>query len=200
MSERKQGFQSAGYIDHSYLQGINEPNVRVMFKTPLNFLIVWPLCSPTQINFRAIKGASFSRFCLKLCNHDCHFVSCQGRKYQAGLQRSLDQNITYHQGSGSSHRQTCGQLIWGYFGSLFYRQLENEKNAALKFHRGNFDESMVLSPTAESDLQWWVENIENVSKLISQGNPSYTLNTDASLQGWGAVFQGQSSGGHWAPD
>ena len=28
----------------------------------------------------------------------------------------------------------------------------------------------------------------------------YTLNTDASLQGWGAVFQGQSSGGCWAPD
>ena len=39
-----------------------------------------------------------------------------------------------------------------------------------------------------------------VSKPISQGNPSYTLYTDASLQGWGAVFQGQSSGGHWAPD
>ena len=84
-------------------------------------------------------------------------------------------------------------------GPLFYRQLENDKKAALKFHHGNFDESMV-SPTAKSDLQWWVENIENVSKPISQGNPSYTLYTDASLQGWGAVFQGQSSGGHWAPD
>lgn len=59
---------------------------------------------------------------------------------------------------------------------------------------------MVLSPTAKSDLQWWVENIENVSKPISQGNPSYTLYTDASLQGWGAVFHGQSSGGHWALD
>ncbi|KAL9965154.1 hypothetical protein ACROYT_G028915 [Oculina patagonica] len=53
-------------------------------------------------------------------------------------------------------------------GPLFYRQLENEKTAALKFHHGNFDESMVLSPTAKSDLQWWVENIGNVSKPISQ--------------------------------
>ena len=78
-------------------------------------------------------------------------------------------------------------------GRMFYRQLENDKTAALKFHHGNFDESMVLSPTAKSDLQWWVENIENVSKPSSQGNPSYTLYTDASLQGWGAVFQGQSS-------
>lgn len=60
-------------------------------------------------------------------------------------------------------------------GPLFYRRLENEKTAALMFHHGNFDESMVLSPTAKLDLQWWVENIGNVSKPISQGNPSYTL-------------------------
>ncbi|CAH3132147.1 unnamed protein product [Pocillopora meandrina] len=51
---------------------------------------------------------------------------------------------------------------------LFSRQLKKEKTAALKFHHGNFDESMALSPKAESDLQWWVENIENVSKPISQ--------------------------------
>ena len=60
-------------------------------------------------------------------------------------------------------------------GPLFDRQLENDKTKAFKFHHGNFDESMVLSPTAKSDLQWWVENIENVIKPISQGNPSYTL-------------------------
>ena len=54
-------------------------------------------------------------------------------------------------------------------GSLFYRQLENDKTAALKFHHGNFDESMVLPPT--------------VSKSISKGIPSYTLYRDASLQG-----------------
>ena len=32
---------------------------------------------------------------------------------------------------------------------LFYRQLKKEKTAALKFHYGNFDESMALSPKAE---------------------------------------------------
>ena len=37
-------------------------------------------------------------------------------------------------------------------GPLFYRQLENGKTAALEFHPGNFDESMVLSHSAESDL------------------------------------------------
>lgn len=37
-------------------------------------------------------------------------------------------------------------------GPLFYRKLENDKMAALKFHHGNFNEGMVLSPTAEIEL------------------------------------------------
>ena len=85
-------------------------------------------------------------------------------------------------------------------GPLFFRQLENEKTVSLKLQYGNFDAEMVLSATARSDLQWWVKNIERASKPISQGKPSYSLYTDASLLGWGAVFQDHSSGGHWAPD
>ena len=83
---------------------------------------------------------------------------------------------------------------------LFYRQLKKEKTAALKFHHGNFDESMALSPKAESDLQWWVENIENVSKPISQGNPSTLLIQMHPYMDRQLFFWGQSSGGHWAPD
>ena len=83
---------------------------------------------------------------------------------------------------------------------LFYRQLKKEKTAALKFHHGNFDESMALSPKAESDLQWWVENIENVSKPISQGNPSTLLIQMHPYMDRQLFFGGQSSGGHWAPD
>ncbi|KAL9978098.1 hypothetical protein ACROYT_G015579 [Oculina patagonica] len=83
-------------------------------------------------------------------------------------------------------------------GPLFYRQLENEKTAVLKFHHGNFDEvwccHLLQSQIYSGGLRIFV------SKPISQGNPSYTLHTDASLQGWGAVFQGQISGGRWAPD
>ena len=83
---------------------------------------------------------------------------------------------------------------------LFYRQLKKEKTAALKFHHGNFDESIALSPIAESDLQWWVENIENVSKPISQGNPSTLLIQMHPYMDRQLFFWGQSSGGHWAPD
>lgn len=86
-----------------------------------------------------------------------------------------------------------------HMGPLFFRQLENEKTASFKLHYCNFDAKMVLSATARSDLQWWAKNIERASKPITQGKPSYPLYTDASLMGWGAVFQYHSSGGRWAP-
>ena len=44
------------------------------------------------------------------------------------------------------------------FGQLFYRQLEIDKAAALKLHKGDFDQSMVLSDIAKQDLVWWIEN------------------------------------------
>ena len=73
------------------------------------------------------------------------------------------------------------------------------KTASFKLHYCNFDAEMVLSATARSDLQWWAKNIERASKPITQGKPSYPLYTDASLMGWGAVFQYHSSGDRWAP-
>ena len=65
------------------------------------------------------------------------------------MQRSFDQNTTYHQGRAV----VIGKLVASCPGvamvPLFYRQLKKEKTAALKFHYGNFDESMALSPKAE---------------------------------------------------
>lgn len=87
-----------------------------------------------------------------------------------------------------------------HIGPLFFRQLENEKTAFLKLQYGNFDATMVVSATARSDLQWWVDNIETTSKPISESKPSCSIYTDASLLGWGAVFQDHSSGGRWAPE
>lgn len=66
-------------------------------------------------------------------------------------------------------------------GPLLFRQLENEKTASLKLHYGNFDSKIVLSSTAKSALQWWVDNSERVSKPISQRNPLHFKYTDASL-------------------
>ena len=43
------------------------------------------------------------------------------------------------------------------FGRLHYRQLESEKNLALKKNKGNFDTTLFLTTTAKNE--WWLENI-----------------------------------------
>ena len=82
------------------------------------------------------------------------------------------------------------------FGQLFYRQLEIDKAAALKLHKGDFDQTMMLSDIAKQDLVWWIENV-GMGKKISHGNPVIVLKTDASLTGWGAVLNDKDTGGRW---
>ena len=81
---------------------------------------------------------------------------------------------------------------------LYYRQLEKEKNLALKFNKGNFDASVKLSTAARKELQWWVDNIDTAFKPVSPGKPKVTITTDASPIGWGVECGGVSTGGHWS--
>lgn len=82
---------------------------------------------------------------------------------------------------------------------LFYRTLENEKIDGLKQNYGNFDAQMELSTSAKSDLQWWIDNIQQSDKKLLPPNPDIVITTDASKQGWGAVRDNQTTGGRWAP-
>ncbi|VDH99325.1 Hypothetical predicted protein [Mytilus galloprovincialis] len=46
---------------------------------------------------------------------------------------------------------------------------------------------------------WWLENVKTVNgRPIRNDSPSYYLHTDASLNGWGAVFHGKQTQGHWS--
>ena len=85
------------------------------------------------------------------------------------------------------------------YGPLYYRQLEREKSHAIKDNNGNYEAFMSLSPDAKTELQWWIENIENSFNVISHDPPSLTISTDASKIGWGGVFNDMTCGGHWSP-
>lgn len=76
--------------------------------------------------------------------------------------------------------------------------LENDKSQALKRTRGNFDASMSLSNHAKSELQWWIQHVENAYNVINHPQPHHQITTDASLTGWGAESAGVSSGGNWS--
>lgn len=84
------------------------------------------------------------------------------------------------------------------YGPLHYRNIEREKIKALKSSRGDFDGLMLISGTIKSDLQWWIDNLAHQKRYIDHGNPDHQIITDASLLGWGAVFENEKIGGRWS--
>ncbi len=87
------------------------------------------------------------------------------------------------------------------YGQLYYRQLENEKIAALKHCAGNFEASMSLSDLARHDLRWWIANIQCEKKYLVEPKVKMTIHTDASSFGYGYtnLDEGVSGGGKWLP-
>ena len=66
------------------------------------------------------------------------------------------------------------------FGKLHHRNLEIEKNLALRKHKGNYEAQLALSSTAKDELTWWIETVDKAFNLISHGNPVIDLRIDAS--------------------
>ena len=81
------------------------------------------------------------------------------------------------------------------FGPLHYRQLEKDKSRALKKSKGNFDHVMEISEAGRKELSWWIENITDAFNDVCHRDPDIVIHSDASLQGWGCVCEGASSGG-----
>ena len=84
------------------------------------------------------------------------------------------------------------------YGPLHYRSLEQDKTRALKSCMGDFDCHVSLSEDSYRELGWWIKHIDQSFNVISHGQPSSTLTTDASRTGWGAVFETTSTGGSWS--
>ena len=83
------------------------------------------------------------------------------------------------------------------YGQLFYRSLELAKCEALRYNKGDYGATMTLNNECRHDLQWWIDNFESTYKLICQPFPSVTTQSDASLEGWGAVRGETSTGRRW---
>ena len=73
------------------------------------------------------------------------------------------------------------------YGLFHFRALKFEKSQALKEARGTFDGPICLSVTARSEIIWWVENAHSQFRNVHR-NYGGLLTTDASKEGWGAVF------------
>ena len=96
-----------------------------------------------------------------------------------------------------SHASQTGILI----APLHYRGLERvQLQAVLQYgHRRRV--VVPLSSQALDDLNWWVLDSSRASGCPIQLPPiDTTIWTDASKRGWGATYQGISTGGHWGAE
>ena len=80
-------------------------------------------------------------------------------------------------------------------GKLHYRKLERAKTEALSVHRGKYERPIHISEDARKEIRWWRDNIMDSFSPIYRGNPTIVLTTDASKRGWGAVVEGDRTGG-----
>ena len=71
------------------------------------------------------------------------------------------------------------------FGRLFTHHLDIQKIDALKEADGNCDRKMTLDVTSRDDINRWSTQLDLEFAYIKTSEPSVTLCTDASLDGWG---------------
>ena len=83
-------------------------------------------------------------------------------------------------------------------GQFHYRDLERLKTKALKINKGNFDKKTSIDSHGKQDIIWWKNNILGSFNTIRIGNLSFTITTDASTTGWGAVFENTSTGAQFS--
>ena len=83
---------------------------------------------------------------------------------------------------------------------LYYRNLQTCLREALQEEQ---DYSSTTMPTEEAreELEWCRDHFTqwNGRSLIAH-NSSFTIHTDASKTGWGAVYNGVRTGGPWSPE
>ncbi|OXA39211.1 Gag-Pro-Pol polyprotein [Folsomia candida] len=84
------------------------------------------------------------------------------------------------------------------YGQLYTRQLEIEKTLALENSNNSFLAKMMLSNEAIKDLNWWLSHVQSAKKGLRKDSFDLRITTDASLTGWGAECNGQTTRGFWS--
>ena len=82
-------------------------------------------------------------------------------------------------------------------GKIFYRSLELEKIKAIRENNWNFESHMSVGKASKDEITWWIKNIPDSKKDIVKPAANIVMQTDASLEGWGAVCGPERANGRW---
>ncbi|XP_018375483.1 PREDICTED: uncharacterized protein LOC108769154 [Trachymyrmex cornetzi] len=83
------------------------------------------------------------------------------------------------------------------YGWIYLKTLEREKILALIYNQNDYDQKMEISEQVRTDLNWWKRNIQQSVSNIRSPNFDWTIYTDASMTGWGAVLGSKKIHGFW---
>ena len=77
--------------------------------------------------------------------------------------------------------------------------LQQAKNSILKSHK-SYEVLVHLDSECLQEVQWWKDNLIAWNrKALLQQSMDLVIEADASHKGWGAYYQGVSTGGRWLP-
>jgi len=97
--------------------------------------------------------------------------------------------------------QLLGQMVAAHPANLpaplYYRQIEKLKLSYLR-QGYSFDHMMPISHGIKEDLSWWVTQAGSYNgRPLQITHWDVTIESDASMSGWGASCQGENTGGPW---
>ena len=83
---------------------------------------------------------------------------------------------------------------------IHVRQLQFQLIQTLRASR-SYRTQITLSKESQQELQWWIYKLHEWNgRDILPTPPNLLIQSDASLQGWGAVCKGTRTGGHWSAE
>ena len=193
---REQGHMLSSYIDDIYIQGVSYDDCAFSLKETSDLLIKLGFVINREksmvIPSRRVKVLGF-------------YIDSINMKITL-TQEKVSAIITLCKQIREAHTITIrflakviGNLVACFpavtYGQLFYRQLEYIKVKELSFNKGNYDAELMVPNSMKTIMVWWIKNLPTASSYINKGNPTLTLETDASLTGWGASCENNHTGG-----
>ena len=65
----------------------------------------------------------------------------------------------------------------------------------------SYKEKIILNNQAQGELQWRIENQKYFNgRYLIQAKPQIVIQTNTSLEGWGANCMGMETGGKWSAE
>ena len=117
------------------------------------------------------------------------------------IQRTASQLLQQTRVSARELSQLLGMLVAAYPAvlpaPLHYRAVDRAKRRALQRQEG-YKSRISLDRETRQDLQWWTKAVTSFNgRPLQISSWDLTIESDASLKGWGASSQRRSTGGPW---